>query len=171
MKKAILTAASGAALIVAVWASSQPAPEDRARFDLDTIKQLSGAWVSIDEHGKVTDEVVSNFKVTAGGSAVIEMLFEGGEHEMVTLYHMEGEDLILTHYCMLGNQPRMKARAEGDKLVFECADNPALDCSTVQHMHRGEITFVDENRMKSAWSMLDKGEHTQTERFEVVRRR
>ena len=47
-------------------------------------------------------------KVTAAGSAVHETIFPGTGHEMVSMYHADGKDLIMTHYCALGNQPRMK---------------------------------------------------------------
>ena len=46
-------------------------------------------------------------RTTGGGSAVTETLFPGTAHEMMSVYHMDGDDLVLTHYCAGGNQPRM----------------------------------------------------------------
>ena len=65
--------------------------------------------------GQPTDQVVSTYRVTAAGSAVMEVLFPGTDHEMVTVYHQDGDDLILTHYCAAGNQPRMKCRRVGSE--------------------------------------------------------
>ena len=79
---------------------------------LEQMKKLAGTWVEADKDGKPTDKVVSVIKVTAGGSAVQETLFPGQPQEMVSVYHMDGADLVMTHYCMLGNQPRMKADPE-----------------------------------------------------------
>src|SRR5258708_3038180 len=76
---------------------------------LEKMKTLVGTWVMADKDGKPTDEVVSVIKVTAGGSAIHETLFPGQPHEMVSIYTADGSDLVMTHYCMLGNQPRMKA--------------------------------------------------------------
>src|SRR5215216_3565491 len=76
---------------------------------LERIKKLAGTWVEADKDGKPTDKVVSVIKVTAGGSAVQETLFPGQPMEMVSVYHMDKNDLVMTHYCVLGNQPRMKA--------------------------------------------------------------
>src|SRR5262245_51156677 len=90
-------------------AGDKPASGDPATPNLETIKKLAGDWVAVDKDGKPTDKVVSSIRVTAGGSAVREILFPGSDHEMVTMYHQEGPDLILTHYCILGNQPRMRA--------------------------------------------------------------
>ncbi len=92
-----------------------PAPPKNV--GLDKMKTLVGTWVTADKDGKPTDEVVSVIKLTAGGSAIHETLFPGQPHEMVSIYTVDGPDLVMTHYCMLGNQPRMKARAKspGDK--------------------------------------------------------
>src|SRR5205085_339923 len=76
---------------------------------LERMKKLAGTWVATDKDGKPTDQVVSVVKVTAAGSAVHETLFPGQPHEMISVYHRDGSDLIMTHYCALGNQPRMKA--------------------------------------------------------------
>ncbi len=53
-------------------------------------------------------------KGLAGGHAVEEREMVGSPHEMLTIYHMEGSDLVATHYCMLGNRPRMTARPLAD---------------------------------------------------------
>src|SRR5437868_11062744 len=76
---------------------------------LETMKKLAGTWLAADKDGQPTDQVVSIIKVTAGGSAVHETLFPGQPHEMVSSYTVDGPDLVMTHYCVLGNQPRMKA--------------------------------------------------------------
>src|SRR3984885_14545336 len=76
---------------------------------LEKMKKLVGTWGAADKDGKPTDQVVSIIKVTAGGSVVHETLFPGQPHEMVSVYTVDGADLIMTHYCVLGNQPRMKA--------------------------------------------------------------
>src|SRR5687767_10130795 len=83
-----------------------PAPTNSG---LEKMKKLAGTWVAADKDGKPTDQVVSIIKVTAGGSAVHETLFPGQPHEMISVYTADGPDLVMTHYCVLGNQPRMKA--------------------------------------------------------------
>src|SRR5277367_5888702 len=83
-----------------------PAPTNAG---LEKMKKLAGTWVAADKDGKPTDQVVSVIKVTAGGSAVHETLFPGQPMEMMSVYTADGPDLLMTHYCVLGNQPRMKA--------------------------------------------------------------
>ena len=74
---------------------------------LARIKQLAGEWEMEDEGG--VRHHVATFSVTAAGSAVREIMFPGSEMEMTNLYHMDGSELVITHYCAAGNQPRMVA--------------------------------------------------------------
>ncbi|MGH7152138.1 MAG: hypothetical protein ACREIU_15640, partial [Planctomycetota bacterium] len=73
--------------------------EPKKGAPLERIKALAGEWVQVGEDGKPTTEVISSYRVTAAGSAVVETLFPGSDDEMVTVYHMDGESLMLTHYC------------------------------------------------------------------------
>src|SRR5262245_58906179 len=98
-----------------------PAPPTNAA--LETMKTLAGTWLLADKDGKPTDQVASIIKVTAGGSAVHETISPGQPHEMVSVYTVDGSDLIMTHYCVLGNQPRMKAdpKSPANQIVFRFA--------------------------------------------------
>src|SRR5437879_51499 len=85
---------------------------------LEQFKQLAGEWVGKGKHGDMEHEARIVYKVTSGGTAVVETIDPGGHHEMVTMIHADGDALLLTHYCMLGNQPQMKATPKaGDKTV------------------------------------------------------
>ena len=81
---------------------------------LEALKKLAGDWVAVGKDGKATAKVISSIRVTSAGTAVQETLFPGSDHEMVTMYHLDGDDLILTHYCSLGNQPRLRAEPGKD---------------------------------------------------------
>ena len=93
-------------------------PAPRAPAALERFKALAGEWVAA-EDGEMTKkgDLVARYAVTAGGSAVVETVFPGSPHEMVTVYHADGPDLVLTHYCVEGNQPRMRARG-GQRLAL-----------------------------------------------------
>lgn len=112
---------------------------------LEKMKGLVGTWVMADKDGKPTDQLVSVIKLTAGGSAIHETLFPGEPQEMISIYTADGSDLVMTHYCMLGNQPRMKASTKslGNKLNFEFAGGGNLDPGKDKHMHAAVLTIVD----------------------------
>jgi len=120
---------------------------------LERLKKLAGEWVALDDKGKPTDQVVSVFKVTAAGSAVHETIFPGAAHEMMSVYHLDGKDLLMTHYCALGNQPRMKLDPKGkpNELRFVFAGGTNLDPARDMHMHEGSITLVDDDHMEWSW--------------------
>ena len=69
---------------------------------------------------------------------------------MVSVYTADGPDLIMTHYCVLGNQPRMKAdpKSPSDQIVFRFAGGTNLDPAKDKHMHEGTITFVDDDHIE-----------------------
>src|ERR1700720_3540745 len=119
---------------------------------LEKMKKLAGTWLAADKDGKATDQVVSIIKVTAGGSAVHETLFPGQPHEMVSIYTADGPDLVMTHYCVLGNQPRMKAdtKAPANQIRFQFAGGSNLDPKKDKHMHAATLTLVDAGHFEIA---------------------
>jgi hypothetical protein len=126
------------------------APAATANAGLDKMKTLVGTWVSADKDGQPTDQVVSVIKLTAGGSAIHETIFPGQPHEMVSMYTPEGSDLVMTHYCMLGNQPRMKASVKpgSNQLNFQFVGGSNLDPKKDRHMHAATLTIVDADHIE-----------------------
>lgn len=126
---------------------------------LEKLKKLAGTWVATDKDGKPTGEVVSVIKVTAGGSAVHETLFPGQPHEMISVYTAEGPDVLMTHYCVLGNQPRMKADAKSpsNQIVFQFAGGGNLDPKKDKHMHEATLTIVDDDHIELAGCAWENG--------------
>lgn len=170
-----------ALLFVAGAVLAASAPEEKAKAaaakpqppsKLDALKKLAGDWVEIGEDGKPTGKVVSTYRVTAGGSAVEETLFGGTPHEMITLYHLDGDDLVLTHYCVAGNQPRMKAEKQTDpnKLVFNCDGGTNLKSENDEHMHHATLVFKDENHIQSEWLEYKDGKQVMNASFNLVRK-
>lgn len=125
-------------------------PTARSNPQLEKMTKLVGTWVAADEEGKPTDQVVSVIKLTAGGSAVHETLFPGQDHEMVSIYAVDGGDLVMTHYCVLGNQPRMKADPESpaNQIVFVFDGGANLDPKKDKHMHGATLTIVDDDHIE-----------------------
>ena len=135
-----------------------PAPPTNA--GLEKMKTLVGTWVTADKDGKATDEVVSIIKLTAGGSAVHETLFPGQPMEMVSVYTADGENLLMTHYCVLGNQPQMKAEPKSaDKEVrFEFVGGSNLDPKKDKHMHAATLKIVDADHIEIEGIAWENGE-------------
>jgi hypothetical protein len=123
---------------------------------LEQFKGLAGEWV-----GKAKGKDIHiQYKVIAGGSAVVETIFPGTEHEMVSVIHRDGPDLLLTHYCMLGNQPQMKAAGKGDSktIEFKFVRATNLESEKDKHMHDATYTFVDKDTLRSVWTHYNNGQ-------------
>jgi hypothetical protein len=158
------------ALQVAVRAGDKGTPAKSPQFE--ALKALAGDWVEIGKDGKPTDKLVSSIRVTAAGSAIQETLFPGTDHEMVTMYHLDGEALVLTHYCMLGNQPRMRAEPgkDANKIEFKFAGGTNLKSNDDQHMHQATLTIDGKDRFKAVWASCKDGKTCHEVTLDLVRK-
>ncbi len=136
------------------------------------IKKLAGEWVAADAPSGEPARVLVVFRVTAGGSVVQETLFPGTDHEMITMYHVDGDALVLTHYCAAGNQPRMKARPgpADEAIEFEFAGGANIDPDVSAHMHSARIEPRGEDRVRSEWRLFADGKQQDVKSFDLVRR-
>lgn len=123
------------------------APPAPTNANLEKLKKLAGTWVMLDKDGKPGDQIASVIKVTAGGSAVHETFFPGQPLEMISVYHVDGPDLVMTHYCVLGNQPRMKAdpKSPSNQIVWNFAGGTNLDPKKDKHMHSATLTIINDD--------------------------
>jgi hypothetical protein len=138
----------------------------------ERFKQLAGDWVG-KGMGKEGHDVHIRYKVTAGGSAVVETIAPGTPHEMVSVIHPDGADLLLTHYCHLGNQPQMKAAGQGDgnKVEFKFVRVTNLKSAQDKHMHDATYTFVDRDTLRSEWTLYNEGKAAGRFAFELKRQK
>ncbi len=109
--------------------------------------------------------------MTAAGGAIQETQFPGGGHEMITMYHLDGDEPRATHYCAAGNQPRFKFDRGGSKpdlylFTFDGGTNfdPAKDI----HIHAFKVTFLEGGRVESEWDTFG-GKKMAATRFPMSR--
>ena len=110
-------------------ANSSPAKSAFERF-----KKLEGKW-----RGRSTKgwEETITYKTIAAGSAVVETSFDAHPNEtMLTVYHVDGDRLLLTHYCVSKTQPRLLATSfddDGRTLTFTFLDGTSLPSRPRSH--------------------------------------
>jgi|SRR5580704_8886325 hypothetical protein len=165
-----------AAIGPATCAAEKHAAQSAAKnTTFDKFKALAGDWEvaqTSSEHGMPGGTI--SYKLTAGGAAVIETTFQGTPHEMVTMYYVDDDGgLCLTHYCVLGNRPHMRAlpQTSPDTIVFKChhKDNAAIE--NEEHMHQATFTFVDPDHLKSEWVLYKDGKAEGAHGFTLVRKK
>ena len=148
--------------------------KSKAAAQFEQLKKLEGEWVGEFAHGEgPKNETTVRYKLTGAGSALVEHLFEGTGHEMITVYHLDGDRLILTHYCAAQNQPRMCAKPSDDTktIAFEFLDGTNMDAATDMHMHNATIEFIDDDHFKSEWTSYDDGKPSGKAVFEMKRKK
>jgi hypothetical protein len=161
-------------LAAANAAFAQEAKKDAgAGAALGRFTALAGEWVGKGTHGDVSHDAKITYRVTSGGTAVVETIDPGGMHEMVTVIHPDGDSLLLTHYCMVGNQPQMKARPKaGDKQVaFEFVRATNMKSDKEMHMRSVTYTFADPDTLKAEWTNWDGGKEAGKSVFELKRKK
>ena len=139
-------------------------------FAFSVLKKLAGHW-SGKAGGPGGFDCTVEFRITAGGKSLIETQFPGTDHEMVSVYYMDGKDLVLTHYCAMGNQPRMRfnpKESTWNVYTFEFDGGTNLKRSE-PHVHEGTIHFVNATRLKADWHMHSGGKRSGTNSFDLSR--
>jgi hypothetical protein len=152
-------ASLAAATVLAGASLATAAPPTGGAAALERIKALAGEWVAAeDSQVSKKGDLVSRYAVSAGGSAVVETVFPGSPHEMVTVYHLDGSDLVLTHYCMDGNQPRMRAKqTDGARLDFAFDGGTNIDPARSRHMNSAWLEFVGTDEIRNQWTEIADG--------------
>jgi hypothetical protein len=149
--------------------AGQPAA---ASAPLERLKGLAGEWAAA-EDGEMfkKGDVVSRYSVTASGSAVVETVFPGSPHEMVTVYTADGRDLVLTHYCMEGNQPRMRAKnPASSRLEFAFDGGAGINPKKDRHMNSATIEFVGPDELSTVWTEIEAGKPVFVAKSRLVRK-
>lgn len=142
----------------------------------ERLKSLEGHWVGPavwDENGQKGEvEFEVSYRVTSGGSVVLETMMPGTPGEMVTAYHLDGEDLVLVHYCTSGNQPRMKRLPSSDPsdLAFGCLGGTNMT-EADSHMHSAHLRIVDPDHVRGEWSSHEGGVVKWIAQAELARRK
>lgn len=155
------------ALAIAFFAISAPvlsAPNAAAAFN--NLKGLAGEWQSKDESGK---QQTVTWKVVSGGSVVMESM---QEESMVSMFHLDNNRLIMTHYCAAQNQPRMQGQAsdDGKTFTFEFLDATNLASPADGHMRKLVLKIQDKDHFTEQWFFSQGGKDNQHGVFQLTRK-
>ncbi len=160
----------GAAVATAGEGEHHAAPAvDDARFEF--LERLAGSWVQ-EAGAEASHPGGFEFRVTAGGTAIEEREFTGTPMEMVTIYHMQGRELVATHFCMLGNQPRLTAAPKivDNTLKFTCSGTPGNAAShDDHHVHGWSIRLDGQGRLLYTAELVKEGQVTESPSLVLTR--
>ena len=156
-----------AAVLLVAFAATGVLAESGARKSFDAMKSLSGDWQGKTAQGRAVDVT---YRMTANDSALMSEI--KSEDDMITMFHLDNDRLLMTHYCGAGNQPRMQgARStDGKTITFDFLDATNLASPEAGHMHHLVIQLVDADHHTEAWSYVDHGKEM-TEMFALQRKK
>src|SRR5215472_8644700 len=131
-----------------------------AQKSFDKLKTLAGSW-----EGRVTTTPPEpdiegklahiTLRVTSMGNALMhEATGEGRPDDPITMFYLDGDRLLLTHYCDAGNRPRMTGRLSPDGKAVEFEFLDVVGSTQYGHMHHGLFTFIDANHHTEDWIFM-----------------
>jgi hypothetical protein len=113
----------------------------------------------------------ARYYLTGNGSAVVEDLEIDGTVVMTSVYHLDGHELRLTHYCGAGNQPRLKASQVDEQsglLRFSFVDITNLKTPDSGHVHAVELRLHSAQNVTLTFTFVGGGRESY-ERIELTR--
>jgi hypothetical protein len=144
--------------------SSEPAAVPSAgdggsRAAFDRLRALEGRWRGRSSKGW-QDQV--GIRLIAKGSTLVETSeFDAHPGEtMITTIAPDGDRLLLTHYCVAGNQPRLAAaglQEDGRSILFTFVDGGNLRSRDDGHMDKALYRFLDADHFSAQWTWFENG--------------
>lgn len=138
---------------MASFASGDAAPDSNAHQAYEKLKSLVGTWQGVDR-GK---PVQVNVHISGDGSAIVHET-QSGPVGMLTVFYLDGDRLMLTHFCAAHNQPRMvgKLLPDGKTIKFDFLDGTNL-AHAQSYLQSLSITFGDETNHSENYDFVQHG--------------
>jgi hypothetical protein len=142
-------------LFLAATLTAAATAQTGAQKAFTTLKTMPGRWEGTASNGQ---PVQVTFKVVSGGTAVMSEIQGYGPENMISMFNMDGASkLLMTHYCGVGNQPRMQASVspDGKIFTFNFVDATNLYSPASGHMQKMVLTLLDDNHHTEDWTFVD----------------
>jgi hypothetical protein len=127
-----------------------------AQKSFTQLKSLAGSW-----EGTVDGKPMQiSLRVTSMGNALMhEMKMAGRPDDPITMLYVDGDRLLLTHYCDAGNRPRMAATMtpDGKTVDFHFLDVANFNSKQAGYMQHAVFTTLDANHHTEDWTFLVQG--------------
>lgn len=173
---------SAAAILLTLWwavpatAAGPAAPVNDTAAALAKLGTLAGDWSGTVEWTGArtsTGTMKARYRLTAYGSAVVEdLLSDEGVPAMTSVYHQDGPDLRVTHFCGARNQPRLKASkidVAGGAFDFDFVDATNLKTPDAPHVTGIELRLADADHMVLTFVFTDPGAKMSREKITLTR--
>lgn len=152
-------------------AQKPEAQKSEAQKSFVQLKALAGTWqgpvTTVPQVADMGDgaHVQVSLRVTSRGNALVHEMKDPESPDdpnrydhPVTMFYLDGDRLLLTHYCDAGNRPRMagKMSPDGKTVEFEFVD--VTGGTEYGHMHHAVFTMIDANHHTEDWTYILPGD-------------
>jgi hypothetical protein len=142
-----------------------------AQKSFDKLKTLAGSWeahvTTVPAQPEMGDGTLTqvSLRVTSRGNVLEHEIKQAGTPDdptlydhPVTMFYLDSDRLLLTHYCDAGNRPRMvgKTSPDGKTVEFDFLD--VAGSTRYGHMHHALFTFIDANHHTEDWTYVLPGD-------------
>ncbi len=138
-------------------AAQEMHPSARSTPAFDQLKSLAGEWERTSTQGS---KVALTYQVVSNGSVLMERLKSGDMSEMITMYSLDGDHIVATHYCSAGNQPTMQtptATTATGKYDFSFVRVSGMKTPDEGHMVSLTLIMPDKDHLTQVWTYEDHG--------------
>ena len=123
------------------------------------LTSLVGTWKGNFPDGR---EHSVSYRLTAGGTVLVETWTLSAMRESMTMYHLDGGMLMATHYCPQGNQPRLMLVSDVGQLSFEFHDGTNLQIPNKSHQYSFWLQINDKDHFQRNENYVENGTATQS---------
>src|SRR5207245_11027046 len=112
-------------VVVLMSLSTVAFAQSDAQKSFDKLKTLAGSWeahvTTFPQQGEIEGKLMQvSLRVTSMGNALVhEMTGAGRPDDPITMLYLDGDRLLLTHYCDAGNRPRLLGKMSPDGKTVE----------------------------------------------------
>jgi hypothetical protein len=134
------------------------------------LKTVAGTWqgtVTLDppQADMATTQMQISLRVTSRGNALVHEMKEAGSPDdpakydhPVTMFYLDSDRLLLTHYCDAGNRPRMVGRTSPDGKTVDFDFLDVSGSTQYGHMQHAMFTIIDANHHIEDWTYMMPGD-------------
>jgi hypothetical protein len=146
-----------------------------AKQSFDKIKTLAGSWeghvTTVPQQADIEGKLMQvSLRVTSMGNVVMhEMTGAGRPDDPITMLYLDGDRLLLTHYCDAGNRPRMAGKMSPDGKTVEFDFLDVAGSTQYGHMHHAVFTVIDANHHTEDWTYMTPGDNPIHAHFDLQR--
>lgn len=168
--------------IVLVSFATAALAQSNAQKSFDSMKALAGTWegrvTTVPKQAGMGDNTLTeiSLRVTSRGNALVHEMKAAGTADdparydhPVTMLYLDGDRLLLTHYCDAGNRPRMVARSSPDGKMVEFDFLDLSGGTQYGHMDHAVFTMIDANHHTEDWTYIMPGDKPVRAHFDLAR--